>query len=206
MTGGASALFSSPSLEGEGRPRSRKLNERVGEGDAARAEQAAPPTRPLPAMRSARRGGELRRSVIRNDVSSVHTDLSVRQNLTAERTQPEAAEPHAAALFLRSHFPISRAGNQFLSAESTFTPPRTAEGSPVRLTGPRFVRGVFVQSSCTGTDQRRGARCAEAANRRYRGVALLKPDDAKDESARLDAAGYAAGAFISCSIRQTRRS
>jgi len=52
-----------------------------------------------------------------------------------------------------------------------------------------FQRGVFVQSSCHGSDHAALIDLLRAANGRYRGVGLLTPATSADEVARLAAAG-----------------
>jgi 2-pyrone-4,6-dicarboxylate lactonase len=91
-----------------------------------------------------------------------------------------------------SHFHIFGPGKIFPYApERTFTPPDAPKEKLFalhRLLG--FERGVFVQSSCHGTDHTAVLDALAAAEGRYRGVALLTPDTPQTEIARLDAAGF----------------
>jgi 2-pyrone-4,6-dicarboxylate lactonase len=52
-----------------------------------------------------------------------------------------------------------------------------------------FQRGVFVQSTCHGSDHAALVDLLAAGNGRYRGVALLEPDMRPEEVERLDDAG-----------------
>ena len=91
-----------------------------------------------------------------------------------------------------AHFHIFGPAQQFPYAPSrTFTPhdaPKDRLFGLHKLLG--FERGVFVQSSCHGTDHAAVLDALKDANGRYRGVALLAPETPKDEVARLDAAGF----------------
>ena len=90
-----------------------------------------------------------------------------------------------------SHFHVFGPGPVFpYAAERTFTPhdaPKAALLDLHAFLG--FDRGVFVQSSCHGTDHAALVDLLTTTGGRYRGVALLAPDTPPTEVARLDAAG-----------------
>ncbi len=104
-------------------------------------------------------------------------------------TRPAHALP---PLSCDSHFHIFGPATRFPYAPSrTFTPhdaPKDRLFALHKLLG--FERGVFVQSSCHGTDHAAVLDALNDANGRYRGVALLTPETTRDEVARLDAAGF----------------
>ncbi|MFL9824999.1 amidohydrolase family protein [Rhodoplanes sp. SY1] len=90
-----------------------------------------------------------------------------------------------------SHFHVFGPGDVFPYApKRPFTPhdqPKETLLALHRFLG--FERGVFVQSTCHGTDHRALLDLLATTDGRYRGVALLDPDTPADEIARLDAAG-----------------
>jgi predicted TIM-barrel fold metal-dependent hydrolase len=104
-------------------------------------------------------------------------------------TPPKLKPP---ALACDSHFHIFGPGKTFPYApKRTFTPhdaPKEKLFALHRALG--FERGIFVQSSCHGTDHAAVVDALKDAQGRYRGVALLVPDTPKAEVARLDAAGF----------------
>jgi 2-pyrone-4,6-dicarboxylate lactonase len=91
-----------------------------------------------------------------------------------------------------SHFHIFGPANKFPYApDRSFTPHDAPKEALVRLH--RFLgfeRGVFIQSACHGTDNAAVVDALSELKGRYRGVALLDPDTAPAEIARLDAAGF----------------
>ncbi len=104
-------------------------------------------------------------------------------------TRPQITLP---PLSCDSHFHIFGPGNRFpYAAKRTFTPhdaPKENLFALHKFLG--FERGIFVQSSCHGTDHAAVLDALEEAQGRYRGVALLTPDTPKTEVVRLDAAGF----------------
>ncbi|RAI43943.1 amidohydrolase family protein [Rhodoplanes roseus] len=102
--------------------------------------------------------------------------------------QPRYVPPPGAC---DAHFHVFGPGDVFPYApKRPFTPhdaPKERLLALHRLLG--FERGVFVQSSCHGTDHRALLDLLAATDGRYRGVALLAPDTPADEVARLHAAG-----------------
>ena len=90
-----------------------------------------------------------------------------------------------------SHFHIFGPGKTFpYAAERAFTPydaPKERLFALHRFLG--FERGIFVQSSCHGTDHSAMLDLLAAGNGNYRGVALLTPSTRREEVARLSAAG-----------------
>jgi predicted TIM-barrel fold metal-dependent hydrolase len=90
-----------------------------------------------------------------------------------------------------SHFHVFGPHDKFPYAENrSFTPADAPKEDLFRLhqfLG--FERGVFVQSSCHGTDNRVLVDLLQAGEDRYRGVALLDPTTPEAEVERLDEAG-----------------
>jgi 2-pyrone-4,6-dicarboxylate lactonase len=90
-----------------------------------------------------------------------------------------------------SHFHVFGPHDVFpFAADRTFTPHDAPKEALLRLhqfLG--FGRGVFVQSSCHGTDHAALVDLLASTGGRYRGVALLTPATPAREIARLDAAG-----------------
>ncbi|NVO17194.1 MAG: amidohydrolase family protein [Rhodoplanes sp.] len=90
-----------------------------------------------------------------------------------------------------AHFHIFGPGDVFPYApKRPFTPPDAPKARLLALhhfLG--FERGVFVQSSCHGTDHAALLDLLATTDGRYRGVALLTPGTAPEEVARLHAAG-----------------
>jgi 2-pyrone-4,6-dicarboxylate lactonase len=91
-----------------------------------------------------------------------------------------------------SHFHIFGPGKVFPYApDRAFTPydaPKEKLFELHRFLG--FERGIFVQSSCHGTDHAAVLDALKEAKGRYRGVALLAPEAPPEQIARLDAAGF----------------
>jgi predicted TIM-barrel fold metal-dependent hydrolase len=104
-------------------------------------------------------------------------------------TKPRIALP---PLSCDSHFHIFGPANKFPYApDRSFTPYDAPKEALVRLHGfLGFERGVFIQSACHGTDNSAVVDALADLKGRYRGVALLDPDTAPAEIARLDAAGF----------------
>ena len=104
-------------------------------------------------------------------------------------TKPRIALP---PLSCDSHFHIFGPANKFpYAADRSFTPHDAPKEALVRLHGLLgFERGVFIQSACHGTDNSAVVDALAGLKGRYRGVALLDPDTAPAEIARLDAAGF----------------
>ena len=104
-------------------------------------------------------------------------------------TKPRIALP---PLSCDSHFHIFGPANKFPYApDHSFTPHDAPKEALVRLHGfLGFERGVFIQSACHGTDNAAVVDALADLKGRYRGVALLDPDTAPAEIARLDAAGF----------------
>jgi 2-pyrone-4,6-dicarboxylate lactonase len=90
-----------------------------------------------------------------------------------------------------SHFHVFGPHRQFPYAPNrTFTPADAPKEDLFRLhhlLG--FQRGVFVQSTCHGSDHAALLDLLAAGDGRYRGVALLEPTTSKAEVERLDDAG-----------------
>jgi 2-pyrone-4,6-dicarboxylate lactonase len=90
-----------------------------------------------------------------------------------------------------AHFHVFGPANKFPYAPNrTFTPhdaPKEKLFELHRLLG--FERGLFVHSSCHGSDHSVLLDMLAAANGRYRGVALLRAETPKPEIERLHAAG-----------------
>jgi predicted TIM-barrel fold metal-dependent hydrolase len=107
----------------------------------------------------------------------------------ANPTPPHIRLP---ALSCDSHFHIFGPGKTYPYApQRAFTPhdaPKERLFALHAFLG--FERGIFVQSSCHGTDHRAVLDALAAAKGRYRGVALLVPETPKQEIARLNDAGF----------------
>jgi predicted TIM-barrel fold metal-dependent hydrolase len=90
-----------------------------------------------------------------------------------------------------SHFHVFGPHATFpFAADRPFTPHDAPKEDLLRLHALLgFERGVFVQSSCHGTDHAALIDLLKTTGGRYRGVALLTPASTADEIARLDAAG-----------------
>jgi len=90
-----------------------------------------------------------------------------------------------------SHFHVFGPHRIFPYApDRTFTPADAPKEDLFRLHAfLGFERGVFVQSTCHGSDHAALVDLLAAAAGRYRGVALLKPSTSDAEVERLDAAG-----------------
>ncbi len=91
-----------------------------------------------------------------------------------------------------SHFHIFGPGKVFpYAAQRAFTPhdaPKERLFALHAFLG--FERGIFVQSSCHGTDHAAVLDALKDAKGRYRGVALLAPGTPAQEVARLNDAGF----------------
>ena len=91
-----------------------------------------------------------------------------------------------------SHFHIFGPGKVFsYAAQRAFTPhdaPKERLFALHQFLG--FERGIFVQSSCHGTDHAAVLDALKDAKGRYRGVALLAPETPAQEIARLNDAGF----------------
>ena len=91
-----------------------------------------------------------------------------------------------------SHFHIFGPGKVFpYAAQRAFTPhdaPKERLFALHAFLG--LVRGIFVQSSCHGTDHAAVLDALKDAKGRYRGVALLAPGTPAQEIARLNDAGF----------------
>jgi 2-pyrone-4,6-dicarboxylate lactonase len=90
-----------------------------------------------------------------------------------------------------SHFHVFGPHNKFPYAPNRpFTPTDAPKEDLFRLHNfLGFERGVFVQSTCHGSDHAALVDLLTAANGRYRGVALLEPTMSEAEVERLDDAG-----------------
>lgn len=109
---------------------------------------------------------------------------------------PPVAQPARPAFQLPprscdAHFHVFGPGRVFSYApDRTFTPHDAPKEELFRLHRHLgFERGVFVQSSCHGSDHAVLIDLLEAAKGRYRGVGLLTPATPQHEIARLHAAG-----------------
>jgi 2-pyrone-4,6-dicarboxylate lactonase len=104
-------------------------------------------------------------------------------------TRPRLKLP---ALSCDSHFHIFGPSKMFpYAAERAFTPydaPKERLFALHRFLG--FERGIFVQSSCHGTDHAAVLDALKDAKGRYRAVALLAPETSPQEIARLKDAGF----------------
>jgi 2-pyrone-4,6-dicarboxylate lactonase len=120
------------------------------------------------------------------------------QPMTAAPTCPPP-DPHPTRpriklppLSCDSHFHIFGPGKVFpYAAERAFTPhdaPKERLFALHAFLG--FERGIFVQSSCHGTDHAAVLDALKDAKGRYRGVALLAPGTPAQEIARLNDAGF----------------
>src|SRR5260221_2121788 len=113
---------------------------------------------------------------------------------TCRPPDPNPSKPHIPLppLSCDSHFHIFGPANKFPYApDRSFTPHDAPKEALVRLHG--FLgceRGVFIQSACHGTDNSAVVDALAELKGRYRGVALLDPDTAPGEIARLDAVGF----------------
>jgi predicted TIM-barrel fold metal-dependent hydrolase len=113
---------------------------------------------------------------------------------TCPLPDPNPTKPHITLppLSCDSHFQIFGPADKFPYAlDRSFTPHDAPKEALVRLH--RFLgfeRGVFIQSACHGTDNAAVVDALADMKGRYRGVALLDPDTAPAEIARLDAAGF----------------
>jgi predicted TIM-barrel fold metal-dependent hydrolase len=91
-----------------------------------------------------------------------------------------------------SHFHIFGPGKVFpYATQRAFTPhdaPKERLFALHQFLG--FERGIFVQSSCHGTDHAAVLDALKDAKGRYRGVALLAPETPAQEIARLNDAGF----------------
>jgi predicted TIM-barrel fold metal-dependent hydrolase len=105
---------------------------------------------------------------------------------------PKRPDQKLPPLSCDSHFHIFGPGKVFPYApDRAFTPydaPKEKLFELHRFLG--FARGIFVQSSCHGTDHAAVLDALKEAKGRYRGVALLAPETPPEEIARLDAAGF----------------
>jgi predicted TIM-barrel fold metal-dependent hydrolase len=107
---------------------------------------------------------------------------------------PNPTPPHIRlpALSCDSHFHIFGPGKTYPYApQRAFTPydaPKERLFALHAFLG--FERGIFVQSSCHGTDHSAVLDALAAAEGRYRGVALLVPETPTQEIARLNDAGF----------------
>ncbi len=103
--------------------------------------------------------------------------------------KPDLALPPLAC---DSHYHIFGPADRFpYAADRTFTPhdaPLAALLKLHRFLG--FERGVFVQSSCHGSDHAAVLDALAALKDRYRGVALITPEMPPADVRRLDAAGF----------------
>jgi len=90
-----------------------------------------------------------------------------------------------------SHFHVFGPHRRFRFApDRSFTPADAPKEELFRLHAFLGIeRGVFVQSTCHGSDHAALVDLLAAGEGRYRGVALLKPSTPQDEVARLDEAG-----------------
>jgi 2-pyrone-4,6-dicarboxylate lactonase len=90
-----------------------------------------------------------------------------------------------------SHFHVFGPHRKFpFAPDRTFTPADAPKEDLFRLHDfLGFQRGVFVQSTCHGSDHAALLDLLAAGNGRYRGVALLEPTMSKAEVERLDDAG-----------------
>jgi 2-pyrone-4,6-dicarboxylate lactonase len=90
-----------------------------------------------------------------------------------------------------SHFHVFGPHNKFpYAANRPFTPTDAPKEDLFRLHAfLGFERGVFVQSTCHGSDHAALVDLLTAADGRYRGVALLEPTMSEAEVERLDDAG-----------------
>jgi predicted TIM-barrel fold metal-dependent hydrolase len=90
-----------------------------------------------------------------------------------------------------SHFHVFGPHNRFpYAADRPFTPTDVPKEDLFRLHAfLGFQRGVFVQSTCHGSNHAVLVDLLAAAEGRYRGVALLRPDMPPAEVERLDDAG-----------------
>jgi 2-pyrone-4,6-dicarboxylate lactonase len=124
--------------------------------------------------------------------SSPRTSLGPEPTCPPPNPNPERPSITLPPLACDSHFHIFGPGKVFpYAAERTFTPydaPKEKLFALHRFLG--FERGIFVQSSCHGTDHAAVLDALKDAKGRYRAVALLTPDTPSDEVARLDAAGF----------------
>lgn len=104
-------------------------------------------------------------------------------------TRPRIKLP---ALSCDSHFHIFGPGKVFpYAAQRAFTPHDAPKGGLFALHAfLGFERGIFVQSSCHGTDHAAVLDALKDAKGRYRGVALLAPETPGQEIARLNDAGF----------------
>jgi len=90
-----------------------------------------------------------------------------------------------------SHFHVFGPHGKFpFAANRPFTPADAPKEDLFRLHGfLGFERGVFVQSTCHGSDHSALVDLLAAGKGRYRGVALLQPSMRQEEVDRLDDAG-----------------
>jgi predicted TIM-barrel fold metal-dependent hydrolase len=106
---------------------------------------------------------------------------------------PDPKKPRLALppLSCDSHFHVFGPHNVFpFSPERTFTPADAPKEDLFRLHAfLGFERGVFVQSSCHGSDHAALIDLLAAGRDRYRGVALLAPRTREADVERLDEAG-----------------
>ncbi|HEX4554315.1 MAG TPA: amidohydrolase family protein, partial [Xanthobacteraceae bacterium] len=107
---------------------------------------------------------------------------------------PNPTPPHIKLppLSCDSHFHIFGPGKVFpYAAQRAFTPhdaPKDRLFALHAFLG--FERGIFVQSSCHGTDHAAVLDALRDAKGRYRAVALLAPGTSTQEIARLNDAGF----------------
>jgi 2-pyrone-4,6-dicarboxylate lactonase len=113
---------------------------------------------------------------------------------TCPPPDPNPTRPHIKLppLSCDSHFHIFGPANVFpYAAQRAFTPhdaPKERLFALHAFLG--FERGIFVQSSCHGTDHAAVLDALKDAKGRYRGVALLAPETPTQEIARLNDAGF----------------
>ena len=113
---------------------------------------------------------------------------------TCPPPDPSPTRPHIKLppLSCDSHFHIFGPGSVFpYAVQRAFTPhdaPKERLFALHAFLG--FERGIFVQSSCHGTDHAAVLDALKAAKGRYRGVALLAPETSTQEIARLNDAGF----------------
>lgn len=122
--------------------------------------------------------------------------MAIRADDLTPTIPPPKANPKKPALKLPplscdSHFHVFGPHSKFpYASDRPFTPTDAPKEDLFRLHAfLGFERGVFVQSTCHGSDHAVLVDLLEAGDGRYRGVALLKPDMAEAEVERLDDAG-----------------
>jgi 2-pyrone-4,6-dicarboxylate lactonase len=121
---------------------------------------------------------------------SIHPD-DLTPTISPPDPNPKKPQLKLPPLSCDSHFHVFGPHGKFpYASDRPFTPADAPKEDLFRLhqfLG--FERGVFVHSTCHGSDHAVLVDLLAAGGDRYRGVALLKPDTSDAEIARLDDAG-----------------